>query len=337
MTRAALTKLLILVILIFIICLPDFFTLYRVSKVNFICLPYRPCERGNQVKKGENGKIGDADIRRKDMCDPSQTPGSEKFEKDCTQEHQSNTTDPESDLRRAAEDPEKSWFVCETDMDMAELYSNSSSSDLKIHLEVSVNLQLRDAETLNLTLYGRNNHSSLHLHPPEEEDEEEEEKNNVGQRKAFYCCLPAPPTPESANQRRCVLWLANQTVLTATAKEKLPWKRTQKDEWRCVLRVLWLAVLCVMVLTVVITVLGLIYRRRHSCKKPKVHPVGYDVTGQELNDGDDHTEINIPKGLSPIPEVDTQDEIETLLDGNNDHCYTANLHHRNHPTTSSLV
>lgn len=106
------------------------------------------------------------------------------------------------------------------------------STALKVHLEVSVELQLRDAETLNITLYGRSNHSSLHLHPPEEEEEEEKKKeDDEGQRKAFYCCLPVPPTTDSANQSRCLLWLANQTVLTATAKEKLPWKRPQKG--RC--------------------------------------------------------------------------------------------------------
>lgn len=75
-----------------------------------------------------NGKIGGAEIRRKDMCDPSQTPEGEKWEQACTQENQSNTTDPGSDSRRGSEDPEKSWFACETDMDMAELHSNMSSS-----------------------------------------------------------------------------------------------------------------------------------------------------------------------------------------------------------------
>ncbi|XP_070777562.1 uncharacterized protein [Enoplosus armatus] len=233
---------------------------------------------------------------------------------------------------------------------MAELQSNISSSALKVHLEMSVELQLRDAETLNLTLYGRGNQSSLHLHPPEGEEEEEEEKkkDDEGQKKAFYCCLPAPPTSESANQSRCLLWLANQTVLTATAKETLPWKRPEKDEWRCVFRVLWLALLCLVLLAVVTTVLGQIYRGR--CKKTKVHAAGYDFTGQQLNDGEKHTEIIIPKGmilhsyvsrpwtgLSTIQEVDTQDHIATLLDGNVDHCFTANLHHRGHPSTSSVT
>ncbi|XP_038569421.1 uncharacterized protein LOC119899082 isoform X2 [Micropterus salmoides] len=327
MTRVALAKLLILLIIALIICLPEFFTLHRASKVSFLCLPYRPCERRNQVRG--NGKTGDTEIRGKDMCDPSQVPEREKWEEACAQENQSNMTDPASDSWRDREDPEKSWFMCETDMDMAELHSNSSSSALKVHFKVSVELQFRDAKTLNLTLYGGSNQSSLLLNLPEEEEEEEEDeeeeknKDDEGQRKAFYCCFPASPTSESANQSRCLLWLANQTVLTATEKGKLPWKRPQKDEWRCVFRVLWLALLFVVLLAVVTTLLRQIYSGRCLLKKPKVRPVVYHFTGQHLNDGEKHTESIIPK--------------ETILHSYGSRPWSANLHHRSHPSTSSLT
>ncbi|KAI3353236.1 hypothetical protein L3Q82_019775 [Scortum barcoo] len=214
---------------------------------------------------------------------------------------------------------------------------------------MSVELQLRDAETLNLTLYGRSNHSSLHLHPPEEEEEEDEDKRKEDeeQMKAFYCCLPAPPSAKSANQNRCLLWLSNQTVVTAGAKEKLPWKRTPKDEWRNMFRVLWLALLCVVMIAIITTVLGKVYRGRCMCKNLKVN---HNVTGERLNDGEKHAKVTTPKGtvphpdgfqswseLSTIHEVDTQDDVETLLDGNVDNCYTANLHHRSHPSISSIT
>lgn len=353
MTRAAVTKLLLLVILAFIICLPEFFTLYRESKVNFLCLPYEPCEQGDQVKEeGEHGKTGNAEIKRKDVCDPSKT----QWDQACTQEDQSNATDSASDFRRGRDDPKTSWFLCKTDTDMTVLYGNNSSPAVKLHLEVSVELQLSDAESLNLTLYGRSNHSSLHLHPPKEE-EEEQKGDDEGQKEAFYCCLPFLPTSQAANQSRCLLWLANQTVLTATAKEKLPWKRTQKDEWRCVFRVLWLALLGVVLLTIVAVVIGQIYLGRCFCKKPKVIPVVCNFTGHRLNvkqakDGKKQAESTTltPKatalhsygfqgrpGLSTIQEADSQNDIEMLLDGNVDHCYTANLHHRGHPSTSSLT
>ncbi|XP_040891495.1 uncharacterized protein LOC121180286 isoform X2 [Toxotes jaculatrix] len=349
MARAALTKLLVLVILTFIICLPEFFSLYRESKVNFLCLPYRPCKRGNQGKKGENGKIGDSDIERTDMCDPYQTGEWEKWEQACTEGNHSHMTDPASDSRRSSNDSEKSWFMCQTDTDMAKFHHNISFSGraLNVHLEVSVELQLDDADTLNLTLYGHSNYSFLDLHPPEEQGEEEGEKGGEGQ-KAFYCCLPVLPASESANPSRCLLWFANQTVSIATAKEKLPWKRTQKGEWRCIVRVLWLALLCVVLLTVVTTVLGQIYLK-HSCKKPMVSPVN-SITGQQLHDGEKHTEIITPRGavlhfyrsrpwseLSPIQECKSQEDIETLLDGSADHCHAANLHHRGHPSTSSIT
>ncbi|TMS23214.1 hypothetical protein E3U43_008520 [Larimichthys crocea] len=241
MTRAALTKLVILVILAFIICLPEFFTLYKESKVNFHCQPYRPREPGKQVKAGKDGRIG--------HVDPSQTPEWEKWEQACAREDQSNATDPASDSRRGDEDPEKSCFMCETDTDMLALLRESTSS----------------------------------------------------------------------------------------------------DEWSCMFRVLWLVLLCVVLLTIVIVVLGQIYWRGYSCRKPKVHPVCYDFSGQQLNDGEKHADV-IHNGmilpshgpqswfeLSTIHEVDSQENIETLLDGNVDHCYTANLHHRNHPFTSSCT
>ncbi|KAM7419198.1 hypothetical protein PAMA_016356 [Pampus argenteus] len=328
MARTALTKLFILVILVFIVCLPDFFTLFRVSKVKLLCLPYRPCEQEHQAKKWEKDKIGDAEVSRNSMCETSQTPGGEKWGQDCTQEGQTNTTDPASDSRRGGEDPQMSWFMCETDMDMKELYSNISSSDVKVHLEMSVELRLQDAESLNLTLYSHSNHSSLHLHPPEEEEEEEEkrkEKDDKGQKEAFYCCLPILPASESTNHSRCLLWIANQTILTATAKEKLPWKRTRKGEWWCMFRVLWLVLLGVVLLTIATAVLRHIDWRRCCYKKPKVRSVSYNLAGQQSNDEETYTEIITPKGLPPIQEVDTPDDIETLLDGNADHCYTGKL------------
>ncbi|KAM7394231.1 hypothetical protein PAMP_021044 [Pampus punctatissimus] len=298
MARTALTKLFILVILVFIICLPDFFTLFRVSKVKLLCLPYRPCEQEHQVREWEKDKIGDAGVRRKSMCEPSRTPGGEKWGQDCTQEGQTNTIDPASDSKRGGEDPQMSLFMY-----------------VKVYLEMSVELQLQDAESLNLTLYSCSNHSSLHLHPPEEEEEEEKrkEKDDEGQKEAFYCCLPILPASKSTNHSRCLLWITNQTILTATAKEKLPWKRIQKGEWWCMFRVLWLVLLGVVLLTVVTAALRHIDWRRCCCKKPKVRPLSYNLTGQQSN------------GLTPIQEVDTPANSSV----------PANLHHRCHPSNPS--
>lgn len=93
---------------------------------------------------------------------------------------------------------------------------------LRLLFEVSVELQLRDTEELNLTLYGLSNHSFLQPHPPDEEEEQEEVdvkgaggkrvKKNNGQGEAFYCCQP---TSDPGAQSHCLLWLANQTIMTA--------------------------------------------------------------------------------------------------------------------------
>lgn len=99
--------------------------------------------------------------------------------------------------------------------------------------EVSVELQFKDTETLNLTLYSLGNHSSLHFHPPKEEDGEEEglSKDDGRQTKAFYCCLSVLPASGSAGQSQCLLWFTNHTVLLSMAKEQLLWKLPLKG--RC--------------------------------------------------------------------------------------------------------
>lgn len=343
MTRAALTKLLLLVILAFIVCLPEFFTLYRASKVNFLCLPYRPLERGNKVKRGGDEKIRNTENRREDKCNPSQIQAHEKWKQACEYENQRNATE----FQRSDEYPDKSLFMCETDLDMSTLQSNISSSGLKVHFEVSVELQLRRERSLNLTLYSHNNLSSLHLHPYEEEEEEKGD-DDEGQLMAFYCCIPL--LPNSTNQSRCLLWFSNQTVLELSTKKELQEKRIPKDKWQCLLMALWLALLCIVLLTVVLTVHGQIYRERSICKTLKMQPVSYNINGQHLNDDvRKHAEDILPKGtilhpyspqpwpgLSPIQEVDVQDDAETLLDGNIDNIYTVNLHHRGHPSTSSF-
>ncbi|KAM9314443.1 uncharacterized protein KZ484_024189 isoform 2-T3 [Pholidichthys leucotaenia] len=275
MARAALAKLLLLVILTFIICLPEFFTSYRVSKVNFLCLPYQPCKQENQMSKDGNGK-NDEVKKRSNICDPSQDQDHENWEHACTEEIENYTTDS----RRGGKHDKMSWFICEPDMNITTLTTNMSSADLQ--LEVSAVLQLSDTETLNLTLYGCNKHSSLHLHPPEEDDEEEKGDCD-GQTEASYCCRHLPPTSKSANQNHCLLWFTNQTVLTATAGEKLPWKRRQKDQWGYVIKGVWLALVCLVLLTILTSLIRHVYRGRHSCKNPILHPAGYSPAARLLN------------------------------------------------------
>lgn len=92
-----------------------------------------------------------------------------------------------------------------------------------LQLEVSLELQFKDVESLNLTLWGLRNHNSLHLHPPKEEDEDKGwNVEEGGKVKAFYCCCPAPVSSESTTQSHCLLWLPNQTALRGAAHHQPP-------------------------------------------------------------------------------------------------------------------
>ncbi|TKS68138.1 hypothetical protein D9C73_002199 [Collichthys lucidus] len=138
---------------------------------------------------------------------------------------------------------EKWEQACARD-DQSNTTDPASDSRRALKVQFEVSVELHLTDVVNLTLYSLNNHSSLHLRPPEEEEGQTEDGEGSGSE-AFYCCLPSRLASASANQSRCLLWFSNRTVLT-TAKETLPWKRTMKG-------------------------------------KPKVHPVCYDFSGQQLN------------------------------------------------------
>ncbi|XP_023812300.2 uncharacterized protein LOC101170901 [Oryzias latipes] len=340
MTRVAVIKILLLVILAFILCLPEFFTLHKVLKVNFQCLSYRLCEEGSQVKEWRNGGPRNAEDETEDICDPLSTSVHEDWMHICQQNNQSSLLDLA--LKSWNSDPKTGWIMCETDRNMQVLHLNSTS-DVELLLEVSLELQLSQTENLSLTLYGHSNQSFLKLHLPEERGVDG--GNDEGQREVFHCCLPLLPTSKSSSQSRCLLWLANQTLLNGTAKEKLPWKRMQTDEWRCVYRAIWLALLCVVLLICLIAVIGQIPKVIRLKKKPKVQSSDYNSTNLRLNGVNQQTKTTTFAdiqsnpfwplfGLSPIPEDIIQ---EDLMYEDADHSYTGNLHHRGHQPSSSLT
>ncbi|XP_037117587.1 uncharacterized protein LOC119128852 isoform X1 [Syngnathus acus] len=319
------TKLLILAIFIVIICLPDFFTSYTVSKVNLVCLP---CERDKRAKKRENWQSVEAEVKRKMSCDPPPIPGDEEWRERC--DEREADSGPTSD-DASSEEPHTSWYMCESQGSVAELYHNNSFSAANVHIEVSVKLQLGNSTFLKLTLSGHRNSSSLRLQPPEETDD-------GGCSVASYCCALVPPTSETSNHTVCLLRLSNYTVSPVAEKELV--KTQGPDEWSAVLRILWLVLLCVVLLTLSSAFLRKLKRSGHCCKK--VHPLGYSFTGQQLKDGS-NDKIKILKernlhmcelrstwsGLSTIQEVQVADDAETVLDGPVEDSYvTANLHHR---------
>lgn len=102
-----------------------FLSFVLVSKVNFLCLPYPSCQRGDAVA-GENGGRGGSETKGKHECSSWQTAEWQKRKEVCTQENQVSLN-PVSDSRVWG-DSDKNWFTCETDLDMAELQQNLSSS-----------------------------------------------------------------------------------------------------------------------------------------------------------------------------------------------------------------
>lgn len=307
MTRAAVTKLFLLVIFAFIICLPEFFRIYSVSTLNFHCVPHQPGELKYPGEKGRN----DED-ERKAICNPPSMPEHEQREQICTEETQRNATDIHAPTQEVWTNSRAGWFKCETDKNIEEFHMNiSSTAALVVLLEVSVSFQLNDTETLNLTLYGHSNRSFLHLQPPEEE--EDPMGDDADQGEAFYCCLPLIPTSNSANQSHCLLWLANQTVLTGSETERLPWKRADRGGW-CRFRVIWLVLLCVVFLTVAAVVVRKIYVGIPLNKKPAVHPIQYQSPNQQLK-GTAYplNRHQFWSGLSPIPEIESQESPSSSL------------------------
>lgn len=106
-----------------------FLSFVLVSKVNFLCLPYPSCQRGDTAA-GENGGRGGSETKGKPECSSWQTAEWQKWKEVCTRENQVSLN-PVSDSRVWG-DSDKNWFMCETDLDMAELQQNLSSSGITV-------------------------------------------------------------------------------------------------------------------------------------------------------------------------------------------------------------
>lgn len=95
------------------------------SKVNFLCLPFSPCERVDAAA-GDDGRRGASESKGKPDCGSRQTAEWKKWKEVCTEENQPSQN-PVSDSW-AGGDSDKNWFMCETDLDLADLQQNHSSS-----------------------------------------------------------------------------------------------------------------------------------------------------------------------------------------------------------------
>lgn len=65
-----------------------------------------------------------------DLCDPWRAAKLEQWELGCTGQNQTNVTDLVPGLWTDGREPEKNWFMCEADTDMAEFHRNMSSAGI---------------------------------------------------------------------------------------------------------------------------------------------------------------------------------------------------------------
>ncbi|XP_064820098.1 uncharacterized protein LOC135538029 isoform X7 [Oncorhynchus masou masou] len=304
MTREALIKLFILILLAFIICLPEFFTSHR-ARVNFHCVTFDPC--------------GDQEVTT--QCDPGLTPAGQSSNRSAEEKPVCHTGRTGSGV---------SWLLCDTET----LRGNASLSGRRVALSV-----LSEGE--NATLYG-------FLTEKKKEGEEEGEEEGQG---FIYCCFRTPPLSIPTNHSQCLLHLHTQGTNQTAVKSDLPWTRPPRSEWLCVFRVAWLVLVVVVMLTVLTTVLGLIYWRTRCCRK---EPSGFQTRGFNTDLPDVSVSLHHSSGtsLSPLPEepsgfqtrgfnMDLPDVSVSLHHSSGllspiHEEKTAALHHRGHPLHSSL-
>ncbi|KAK7929440.1 hypothetical protein WMY93_005835 [Mugilogobius chulae] len=250
MTCGALTKLGFLVILAFIICLPDFFIINRVLHVSLRCV--RPL------------LWGDVEIREQTGDKWSSSTCGEHWEQVRAAADQRNMTQVD-----------RSCFVCQADVNMAGLHHNSSPAE-SISFEVSLTLVQNNALS-NITLLGHYNRSSQYLNFSKDEEEVDQERKNHEPGDSFLYC---PPSVNTANHSCCLLWLSVQIF----ARKGLPWKHTgTKDEWGSVIWVLWLSLLGVGLMLILITVTQqIIEGRRRSSDKAKIYTLSYAAQGNNF-------------------------------------------------------
>ncbi|XP_028304900.1 uncharacterized protein LOC114464665 isoform X2 [Gouania willdenowi] len=297
----------------------EFFSQCRVSRLNLLCFPHQTRGEGKWAKRDKNGTSTSAGKTTEDMFVSSQSSNHLQWKQDCLQDN-IDELDSVLDHTQGEVYLAMNWFRCETDKNGDLNGENHSSLNiaLKSYLELSVELLLNESETLNLTLYSHSYHSFLHLHPPEEEDAAD--ADDKGQREAFFCCPTLLPTHKSANQSCCLLGLTNHTILTPM--EKLPWKRTHKDEWQCLFRIVWLILLLVVLLIILIIVVRQVYKGLYpNRRQPSSHLVRYEFPVLHLK-GPEKQMNGRQRSLSTIQEVDRQYDGETLSNGNMDDCFS---------------
>ncbi|KAM9398283.1 uncharacterized protein ACWYII_032066 isoform 1-T2 [Salvelinus alpinus] len=162
MTRAALIKLFILILLAFIICLPEFFTSHR-ARVNFHCVTFDPC--------------GDQEVTT--QCDPGLTPAEQNS-------NRSGEEKPVCNTRRTGSGV--NWLLCDTETDLPALRGNASLSGRSVALSML-------SEGGNVTLYG------LLTEEKKERRKDKDSSTAVFEPAPFHTNQSQPVSPSSPHPR----------------------------------------------------------------------------------------------------------------------------------------
>ncbi|XP_062865249.1 uncharacterized protein si:dkey-192k22.2 [Trichomycterus rosablanca] len=165
MARRTLIKLFVLVLLTFIICLPEFFPSEKVSQITFLCSPFDPCDPpgGRGHHDGKVYTVLDYVSESYALCEVEPK----------------NATNRDQALNE--------WFVCKTEADLEGLRHNASISEIDV--EVVLMLQTMDLAYQNFTVSGHFNHTGLHI----------ETQHNIT---LLNCCGQFQPNSQQLNKVR---------------------------------------------------------------------------------------------------------------------------------------
>ncbi|KAG7458713.1 hypothetical protein MATL_G00223440 [Megalops atlanticus] len=221
MTRAAITKLLILVLVAFIMCLPEFFTSHQAVRIDLSCTRY-PEDMGEPGNVSQTQRARDAGGGSGGRC-ISDCPGAV------------NTS--------LLGDSSEGWYLCKTETDLCSLQGSIPLSEADIELSLAIQSTNGVPHVLSVSgLVTRQLFGTSKL-----------------DRQGFHCCadcaaangaaLPAAASGCSC----CVLHIpgANATPPNATLLGTHP----PRESWLRSTRALWLALILIVILLVLGAVL----------------------------------------------------------------------------------
>ncbi|KAL4640338.1 hypothetical protein GN956_G12290 [Arapaima gigas] len=237
MPRSSLNKLVIVMLVVFILCLPDFFPPHQAKvKDEFSCISFGPC-----LNKRES------DAR----CFPPSM-WVESMEGDLCA-GVGNKTDPQN--------LGVTWFLCKTDTEPS---FHRSSMLAEGHSERSLVIQSQDTEGYNVTFMMVGNHSLIHA--PEDQ--------RVLFSCAAESTPNAGTYHQVSNHSCCILrlWGMNSTTLKTT----LLWALSVRGFWSCTYRMVWLLLVLIVVLLVLNAVTWEVFKDRRSSQRTAVPPILVD-------------------------------------------------------------